>query len=882
MLNVSPLKKEGRISFIHSLQGKLLMFFLGLSLLPLLIISLLAYWEGQQALSTRASDELERLAQISAKSIDNWLNDRLGEVEVIAGSEEALSMNPERLQKAVVFDQQKWDHFETLFVADLDGNTIAKSDNKTVNITDREYFQIALQGKPNISEALISKSTGAVVIVVAAPIMVDNKVVGVAGGALPTADIVDMLSQAHVGQTGEAYLINQAGFFISPSRFTEELKQQGLIKERVELELKVDSFGAQQVLTGQSGVAEYQDYRNQPVLGAYAPIEQMGWGLVTEQDSAEAFAMVTRLRNIMLAVGLVTAIIVAVLGIVFARSLAAPVKVMTGALQNMARGDLNRDMPLSVKQAINSRRDELGAMGQALNESEQYFTTMAEAAGQIAQGDLSVEIKPNNDKDELGVAFAQMIANLRQLIVEVTDNANMVGLASADLASVAEQAGQATHQIAETMQQVARGTQQQTDSITKTAGSMDQMARAIDGVARGAQDQATSIGQTAQAVGELTSSIHQVARGTEAQAEAVTQAKNVGLTLETAVKQITTQVDQVAAFIKTNLHATQSGQQAAREAVAGIDQLGAATEQLAHRVVDLGKRSTQIGAIIETIDDIASQTNLLALNAAIEAARAGEHGKGFAVVADEVRKLAERSSQATKEIREMIQMVQAGAESTVEAMKQAGQEVKGGVTLTRQAGSAFEVIASGTADSAKQIEAALSALAAVQQATQQLDQAIAAVEQVARENSTLAARMGNAAQAAGELVEQVSAVVEENSAATEEMAANADEVSEAIADISSVSEENSAAVEEVTASAQEMSAQVEEVTSSAQSLAEMAQTLQGLVSQFKLSDRQGGLPVTPAAEDRGVLPKRVNGYHSVEARKAMAEPAGYHNGHGRG
>jgi phage-related minor tail protein len=125
-------------------------------------------------------------------------------------------------------------------------------------------------------------------------------------------------------------------------------------------------------------------------------------------------------------------------------------------------------------------------------------------------------------------------------------------------------------------------------------------------------------------------------------------------------------------------------------------------------------------------------------------------------------------------------------------------------------------------------------------------------------------------------------VVEENSAATEEMTANANEVSEAIADISSVSEENSAAVEEVTASAQEMSAQVEEVTASAQSLAEMAKTLQGLVSQFKLSDSQGGLSATPAAEDRGVLPKRVNGYHSVETQKVMAVPAGYHNGHGRG
>ncbi|NJN95221.1 MAG: HAMP domain-containing protein [Anaerolineales bacterium] len=838
-LNASPIQKEGQINFFHSLQGKLMMLFLGLSLLPLLIVSLITYWQAQQSLQTRISSELERLALISVESIDNWLGDRQSEVKVIAGSNEIRTMDPVQVLKALHFFVEKWPQYQDMFVASPDGMTIARiTGDDPINLAEREYFKKAIQGKSNISDALVSKADGQVIIVVAEPITIDNKVVGVVGGVLPTAKIVDILDKAQVGQTGEAYLINQDGYFITPSRFTDELKEEGLIKERAELELKVDSYGAQQVLADTSGVAEYQDYRNQAVLGAFSPIKRISWGLITEQDRAEALAMVTRLRNIMLGVGLVTAIIVTGLSIFFARGIARPVKIMTGALQNMARGDLNRDIPLLVKQAIRIRRDEIGTMGRALGEAELYFTTMAEAAGQIAQGDLAVEIKPNSDKDELGTAFAQMIVNLRQLIVEVTDNANSVGSASAELAAVAEQAGQATSQIAGTMQQVARGTQQQTDSITKTLGSMDQMVRAIDGVAKGAQDQATSIGQTAQAVGELTSSIHQVARGTEAQAEAVSQAKTAGLALETAVKQISTQVDQVATFIKANLQASQSGQQAAREAVSGIDQLGTATEQLAQRVVDLGKRSTQIGAIIETIDDIASQTNLLALNAAIEAARAGEHGKGFAVVADEVRKLAERSSQATKEIREMIQMVQNGAESTVEAMKQAGQEVKGGVALTRQAGSAFEVIANGTADSAKQIEAALTALAAVQQASQQLDQAIGAVEQVASENRTLAAQMGNAAQAAGELVEQVSAVVEENSAATEEMAANAGEVSEAIADISSVSEENSAAVEEVTASAQEMSAQVEEVTASAQVLSELADKLTSILANFKVSTDQ--------------------------------------------
>ncbi len=142
--------------------------------------------------------------------------------------------------------------------------------------------------------------------------------------------------------------------------------------------------------------------------------------------------------------------------------------------------------------------------------------------------------------------------------------------------------------------------------------------------------------------------------------------------------------------------------------------------------------------------------------------------------------------------------------------------------------------------------------------------------------------MERAARAVGELVDQVSAVVEENTAATEQMAASSNEVTQAIEDISSVSEENSASVEEVSASAQEMSAQVEEVAASAQSLNEMAQILQGLVSQFKLADSEAEPTVAPVAQAGSVPSKPVNGHHPFETRKAMAVPAGYHNGHSRG
>jgi methyl-accepting chemotaxis protein len=220
----------------------------------------------------------------------------------------------------------------------------------------------------------------------------------------------------------------------------------------------------------------------------------------------------------------------------------------------------------------------------------------------------------------------------------------------------------------------------------------------------------TIVSQVAGTTGQVSTAAHQLQATAEQIATAAEEVACQTVTVATAGEEMSATSNDIAhncslaSDISHRANETASGgSQVVQETLEGMQQIAERVQESARTVESLGARSDQIGAIVVTIEDIADQTNLLALNAAIEAARAGEQGRGFAVVADEVRALAERTTRATKEIAEMIKGIQRETAGAVGSMENGVREVEKGMASSRKSGDALQQIVEAIGEVSMQV-----------------------------------------------------------------------------------------------------------------------------------------------------------------------------------
>jgi methyl-accepting chemotaxis protein len=350
---------------------------------------------------------------------------------------------------------------------------------------------------------------------------------------------------------------------------------------------------------------------------------------------------------------------------------------------------------------------------------------MEVAANRIAGGDITVTklgITSDDEIGHLGQSFEKMTENLRVLIQEISRATEQVAASSEELTASAEQSAQASNQVADSITEVAQGAEKQLHLVSSTTKVVEQMSKGI------------------QQVGANTTVV-------SASAEKTARAAN-------------------------------DGEQAIEKAVNQMAVIEQKTTDTAKVIGELEEKSKQIGQIVETISNIAGQTNLLALNAAIEAARAGEQGRGFAVVADEVRKLAEQSQEAAKQIAELIGEVQQRTNNAVAFMDEGKKEVNTGTEVVNVAGRNFREIL--------------------------------------------------------KMIREISNQINEISTAIEQVTNGSQQVVNAIQEIYIESKNTAGETQTVSAATEEQSAAMEEISSAGQSLAKMAENLQQAICNFKV------------------------------------------------
>ena len=650
--------------FSRSITAKLLLFFILLTLVPLLIIGYYSILNTKKEITQVKFDQLASIGKLKQKQINSYVNNRFKDLHVLTRSQEVIkfyellsnyhdqvgakadgSLNITSDEYNKIYDKLQsyfssytdYSGYSNLyFICSAHGHIMfseTRHEDLGSNLSTGKYSQSSLA---KLWNSVISKQGEVMtdfsyyppaaknVAFLAAPIF-DEKgsIIAVLALELGFERINEIMSErTGMGTTGETYLVGEDHLMRSDSRFSQI---------STALSQKVETSSVSSALEGESGIGFIDDYRGVKVLSAYLPVFEddnkildFNWALVAEIDKKEALKSVYTLSRNELILILITLFIVSIIATILARSFTRPIIKLTDITLAIAKGDLDQEIKIS-------RKDEIGLLLQASNEMQKNMKLKVEQALSIANGNLAIKVVPLSEKDEMGKAFKLMVTKLRGQMSEIKEVMDML------------------------------------------TGSHSQLLATVSQLSSSANEAATT-------VSEVTTTIEEVKQTAEVSNQ---KAKNVSQTAQKSVQ------------------ISEMGIKAIEDSIMGMDNIQEQVKKISNTILKMSNLSQTIGEITSSVNDLAEQSNLLAVNASIEAVKAGEYGKGFGVVAKEIRLLADKSKQSTKQIKEILSEVQKTISSAVMATDLGGKSVEKGLELAEAAGDSISVLADSISEAAQ-------------------------------------------------------------------------------------------------------------------------------------------------------------------------------------
>ena len=480
---------------------------------------------------------------------------------------------------------------------------------------------------------------------ISSPIYDGDKKIGVAIFQMPIARISSILDErTGLGESGETYAVGTDNLFRNDSRFLDQL---GLDSTIINPDITVTTRAVKDVFeNGGSGTDIIDDYRGAPVLSSWSPItvyegsaetgsDPIKWALMSEIDLAEVRAPIAA-SGMFIQSGVVIVLGIflgAILTFLFARRISNQANSINDMLSSIGIGMFDA-------RAERITNDELGDVAVALNAMCDNTLTL---------------IQSNDERQEIQDSIETLIGE-------------MESIAAGDLTINAE--------VKENI----------TGSIAGTVNSMTEQLRSIVSRVQNATQEVTT---SAVSIADVSLALSE---DSESQADQITQASEKVVDITTRIQEVASRSEDSAKVAQKARETASEGFQAVSNTVQGMDRIREQVQATSKRIKRLGESSQEIGEIVQLISDIADRTSILALNASIQAAMAGDAGEGFAVVAEEVERLAERSTDATKQISTLIKAIQTETSEAIADMEESTREVVEGSALASQAGQTLSEI----------------------------------------------------------------------------------------------------------------------------------------------------------------------------------------------